>query len=438
MKVMMRKVMFSLCSTALISTLSFAAKPIDTIKWQTSNGAQVVFYPAKEVPMLDIDIAFAAGSAYDGKHFGLSALTTELLNQGNDGENTSQIADQIAETGAQYQASSSRDMAVISLRTLTKPKALSKALNVFSKIVSKPDFPKAAFLREKNQQLLAIIHSKESPNEIANQTFFKALYQQHPYAHPIIGTSETVRELKRENVVDFYHQYFVGKNATIVMVGAIDKQQAKEVAEKLVQNLPAGKAAKSIAQATSPKTSKPVAIEHPSTQTIIRLGQLGIDHHNPDYFPLMVGNYILGGGALVSQLALEVREKRGLSYGIYSQFIPLPGLGPFVISLATKTEQAKTALEVTQNTLERFVAQGPTFEELKKAKQYMAGSFPLSLASNSNIASMLLKTAFYHLPEDFLDNYISNINSVTVEQVKTAFQHVVHPNQLLEVSVGQM
>lgn len=222
------------------------------------------------------------------------------------------------------------------------------------------------------------------------------------------------------------------------MVGAIDEKKAHELADELLQQLPKGQAAPEVPIAPQLTTSEKKDIDFPSSQTVIRLGQIGINHHSPDYFPLTVGNYILGGGALVSRLANEVREKRGLTYGVSSQFIPMPGNGPFLISLATQNKQATTALKLTEDTLAKFMAEGPEEAELIAAKQYLTGSFPLSLASNSSIASMLLRLVFYRLPDNYLDTYIDKINAVSASQIKEAFQKQVHLNKMLVVSVGKL
>lgn len=428
--------------TLILLSISFAsnlqASTFKTQQWHTKNGAKVVFYQAMEVPMLDISIAFAAGSAYDGKHFGLSALTSDLLAQGNASMDATQIAEKIADTGAQLDNEISRDMVVLSLKTLTNEDALKQAIDTFGLIVSKPDFPQDAFEREKNQQLMAIAQTQESPDDVANQIFFKTLYQTHPYAHPVNGTRESVKALQLSDVRQFYQHYFVGSNAVIVLVGAIDQQKAQQIAEQLTQNLPQGQPAATIPKANQLKDKEKISIDFPSSQTMLRLGQIGINHHNPDYFPLTVGNYILGGGALVSRLAYEVREKRGLSYSVVSQFMPMPGDGPFIISLSTQNKQAATALKVTEDTLANFISQGPDAQELLDAKQYLTGSFPLSLASNSNIANMLLRIAFYHLPDNYLDSYIARINAVTTEDIKKAFHNQVNPNKMLLVSVGKL
>ena len=419
------------------SVPALAAKAFETLRWTTKNGAQVVFYQAKEVPMLDISVAFAAGSAYDGEAFGLSALTTHLLNQGSQGLDANHVAEQLAETGAQFDSASSQDLVVLNLKTLTQPEALKEASKLFATIITHPDFPEEAFNQAKRQQLMSITQAEESPDEIANKAFYQILYKKHPYAHPVIGTSDRVNLIKKEQVIDFYRNFFVSSNAVIVLVGAIDKSTAEQLAEQVTHDLPKGLAAADIPPADALSEELDVEIQFPSSQTILRLGQLGITHHDSNYFPLMIGNYIYGGGALVSRLANELREKRGLTYGVYSQFSPMPGKGPFLISLSTKNSQVKTAIDVIRATLASFIQTGPNEQELLAAKQYLTGSFPLSLASNRSIADMLLKMAFYHLPDDYLRTYVARINAVTTEEIKRAFQQVIVPTKLLQISVGK-
>ncbi|VEB33152.1 zinc protease [Legionella sainthelensi] len=430
---------FSACIMALMISLSHTvtANTFKTEKWKTKNGVQVVFYQAMEVPMLDISLAFAAGSANDGPQYGLAALTSQMMNQGNSGQEATTIAETLADTGAQYHVEINRDMAVLHLKTLVSKDQLMKASTTFTQIINHPDFPDEAFSREKKQQLLAIEQRQESPEEVANLNFFKTLYQQHPYAHSVNGTSETVKAIDKNQVIEFYKRYYVGSNAVLVMVGAITSQTAHQLADQLTQELPKGQPAPAIPKAQQLTQAQAINIPFPSSQTIIRLGQIGIDHHNPSYFPLIVGNYILGGGLLVSRLAIEIREKRGLTYGIDSQFIPMPGIGPFLISYSTKNQQTKKSLEIIQKTLDSYINDGPSSEEMEAAKQYLTGSFPLSLSGNRSIATILLRMAFYHLPDDFLDNYTARINSVTSEQVKNAFKKQVHPDKFLLITVGQ-
>jgi zinc protease len=232
-----------------------AENQIHIERWKTTKGASVVFYQAMDVPMLDISVAFYAGSAYDGQHFGLSALTAALIDQGNDGTHANAIADQFAEVGAQFSTDSTRDNVVLSARTLSSPEALDHTVHTLNQIISRPDFPEPAFGRKKNQQLLKIKQIQESGDAVADQTFYNALYQSHPYAHPIDGTIATVNAIKLEDVQRFYKQFFVTKNAVIIIVGAIDKNTATQVANHLVSNLPTGE------RATPVSTAKPLSKE---------------------------------------------------------------------------------------------------------------------------------------------------------------------------------
>lgn len=433
----MKPLYYVFSSFVLLLTQSVFATQFHTEKWLTSNGARVIFYQAKEVPMLDVSLAFNAGSAQDQQDFGLSNLTAQLLNQGNAGLDATAIAEKLADSGAQFGAENSKDMVVFNLRTLTTPEALQKALGTFSTIINHPDFPKDALEMEKKQLLMAIEQTKESPDEIANQVFFKKLYQNHPYAHAINGNPTTLASLNRDKVVRFYKQFYVANNAILVMVGDIDSKKAHALAEQLTKEMPKGNAAISVPKAEPLSNQEKIAIDFPSSQTIIRLGQLGISHEDPNYFPLLVGNYILGGGSLVSRLSQEVREKRALTYGVSSEFAPMFGQGPFLISLSTKNKEADNALAVTQDTLQRFINEGPGDEELAAAKQFITGSYPLSLASNRSIATLLLRAAFYHLPDNYLDTYVQQINAVTKEQIQHAFQQQLHASRFVLIKVGQ-
>ncbi|MCG8098279.1 MAG: insulinase family protein, partial [Candidatus Thiodiazotropha taylori] len=178
-------------------------------------------------------------------------------------------------------------------------------------------------------------------------------------------------------------------------------------------------------------------IPFPSTQSHLYLGQPGLKRGDPDYFPLYVGNHILGGSGLVSLLSEEVREKRGLSYSVYSFFIPMRQLGLFQVGLQTKNEQADEALKVVKDTLQRYITEGPTDEELKAAKQNITGGFPLRIASNGKIVEYLAVIGFYDLPLDYLDRFVERIEAVSKEQIRDAFKRRVDSERLVRVQVGR-
>lgn len=423
-----------------VSSVCLAAnkRVLDIQKWKTQKGAQVYFVKARQLPIVDIKLAFAAGAARDGLKFGVASLTNGLLNQGSNDADANQIAKSFDEVGAVYEADAARDMAEVSLRSLSDKIHLDKALQTFEKVIGAPAFPVKAFDRERKTQLLAIKQKQQEPSAIAADALYSLMYRNHPYGHPILGTPETVAKLTPADVRDFYKRFYVANNAVIAIVGDLDKTQARAISEDLSNSLEAGKPAEPLAPVTKGDKRLLERIQFPSTQTKISLGQPGISRYNDDYIPLMVGNYVLGGGAFVSRLMNEVREKRGLSYSIYSQFVPMSVEGPFLISLGTRNSQANAALDVTEKTLDNFLKNGPTQKELDAAKKNLSGGFALRLDSNKAIVRTILMMAFYELPDDYLDSYVAKIEKVTIADVKTSFNKYVNPNALAIVSVGDV
>lgn len=223
----------------------------------------------------------------------------------------------------------------------------------------------------------------------------------------------------------------------IAIVGNTTKAKAITIAEQLSAMLAKGKTTLFSNPPISPHLKNHIIkVPYPSKQTTIFLGQIGIAVNDPDYFPLLVGNQILGGGILTSKLFNEVRNKRGLCYGINSGFKPMQVAGPFFIVLQTRRDQAAKALSLTQQTLKNFLAKGPTSQEVLGAKKALIGSFPTSIASNEDILAATEKIGFYQLPLNYLDSYQQKINSVSLEQIRQAFQRIKLERMII-VMLGQ-
>lgn len=411
---------------------------IDIQHWQTKNGAQVYFVRTPEPAMLDIQIVFPAGSARDGQLAGLAQATNTMLNQAAGQLNADQIATAFDNVGAQYGAEVNRDMASVQLRALTDPKFLNPAIQTFATVLTTPTFASAAWQRMQKQQLIELQAVQQSPGQIAQRMFYKQLYGDQPYGHPVNGTIETVTRLTPQDLEQFYKHYYVASNAIVAMVGAIDKPTAAKIAEQIVASLQKGQPAAALKIATNEQQPQSKAVVFPSQQTTILIGQIGMNKLDPAYFPLQVGNHILGaGGSMVSRLFQEVRNKRGLTYGVNSNFATLAAAGPFYIGLKTRSDQAKTAIQVTQQTLQTFIKQGPSEAELIAAKKNILGEFPLYFSNNANLLSQVVNLAFYQLPLDYYDTYREKINAVTVGQIRTAFQQRIHPATMTTVTVGK-
>ncbi|WP_417548849.1 M16 family metallopeptidase [Methylophaga sp.] len=425
---------FSASFLGLLLTFSVAASP-QIENWQTSNGTQVLFVEAKELPMLDIRLVFDAGAARDPKG-GVALLTSSMLNQGTKNKDTDAIATAFDDVGAEYSAESERDMAVLSLRTLSKADALQPAIDTFVEVIGQPVFPEKSFDRLINQVKTSLQSEKQSPSAIADRAFYQQLFGEHPYAAMPIGTESSVNRITVADLQQFYQQYYVAKNAVLVIVGDADIKQAKALAEKISNSLPTGEKAAALPKVEPLESAQEVRLPYPSSQTTILMGQPGLTRDDADFFPLYVGNHILGGSGLVSIISNEIREKRGLSYSAYSFFRPMREAGPYQFGLQTRNDQAEQALEVLKQTLVDFVEQGPTTEQLTAAQKNITGGFALRLDSNSKIADYLAMMGFYQLPLDHLDTFNARVEAVTVEQIKAAYKKRVHPQKMITVLVG--
>ena len=418
-------------------TLAVHASP--RIKhWNLDNGARVLFVESHEIPMVQITAVFDAGAARDtSDKSGLATLTNRLLREGADGLNADQIADAFEDKGADFATDAQRDMAIASLRSLSDRDLLMPSVKLFAQLLAAPVFPQDSLERERQRALVGLQQSAQSPADVANKTFYRVLYGNHPYAHQPDGDAAGLKAIVRDDLIAFHSRHYVGTNVVLAIVGDVSVREARRIARHVVGGLPAGEQVAMlppIPEATA--GGKPQRISFPSLQSHILMGTPGITRSDPDYFPLYVGNYILGGSGLVSRLSEEVREKRGLAYSVYSYFTPMRERGPFFMGLQTRNDESARALQVMRETLEKFVVDGPTEKELEAAKKNLTGGFPLRLDSNSKIADNLAVIGFYDLPLDYLDTYISRVEAVTATQVHEAFLRRIHPSRMVTVIVG--
>jgi zinc protease len=402
--------------------------------WVAPSGARVFFVEAHSLPILDVQVSFAAGTAYSPQgQAGVASLTHALLDLGAQGMDETQISNRLADLGALLAGGVDKDRASVSMRTLSADDKRLPALDILRAVLVSPQFPAKIVEREKARSIAALKEALTQPDTIAGRAFWKAMYPEHAYGQQ--ATPESLSTLKRTDLVAFYRQNYTARRASIAIVGDISRTQAEELAQQLTSGLPAGSAAPSLEAPQTPVGAEQ-RIAHPAAQAHLLLGLPALKRGDPDFFPLLVGNYSLGGGGFVSRLMKEVREKRGFAYSVYSFFLPLAQPGPFQIGLQTKKAQANDALKVTREVMTEFLTQGPSEEELLAAKQNLVGSFPLRLDSNSKILENIAVIGFYGLPLDYLDRYAENVEKVTAADVKAAFARHVKPENMVTVVVG--
>jgi zinc protease len=417
---------------------AFAVLPIE--QWQTSNGARVLFVETHDLPMLDVAVDFPAGSSRDSRErSGTASLTLRMLGLGAEGLQEDQISEGFADVGAQPSGRFDADRAGLSVRTLSSARERDSALGLLARILQRPTFPDAILQREKARVLAGLREADTRPETLVDREFRRLIFGDHPYALRGAGEIGSVEKVGRADVQAFYRRHYTADNATVSIIGDVTREQAGAIANQLTAELPGAKQPLPPLAPVAPLAqAKQAWIAHPATQAHIVIGQPGIRRNDPDYFPLWLGNYVLGGGGFSSRLSAEIRQKRGFAYSTYSYFNPLAQDGPFQVGLQTKKEQAAEALKVAREVLADFVANGPTLEELDNAKQNVIGSFPLRIDSNRKILDYLSIIGFYRLPLDYLDQFPVRIQATTLAEVKDAWRRRIHPDRMATVVVGTL
>lgn len=423
-----------LLALALVQGVAFAIPTIQS--WTTVSGGRVLFVPTEGLPVVDVRMVFDAGSARDGEAYGLANLTAALLMSGAGPLDADAIAERLEEVGAQLSVNATRESTQLALRTLSSSRELEASLAVFRDVVSSPRFDQKDVDRERARVLQGIQQRSEDPGEIADLAFMRALYGNHPYAHPVEGERETVQPLDGGRLSQFHRDHYTVSNGLLVLVGDLNRAKAEAIATMLYAGLQTGSAAPPIEEPQNPGASAPRIIPFPSEQTHVLTGTLGVRADDPDYFPLVVGNHVLGGSGLVSKIMEEVREKRGLAYSAYSYFMPMRRPGPYQIGLQSKNASAKEALDVAVRTLREFIEQGPTEAALAAAKQNLVGGFVLRLDSNLKLIGEVAAMGFLNRPLDWLSSYPSRVERVTREAVRDAFRRRIDPQRFQTVLVG--
>jgi len=367
---------------------------------------------------------------------GVAVLTRSLLTLGANGLSDDQISSRFADLGAQLGGDYDADRAGLKLRTLSSERERNASLSLFASLLQQPDFPEAVLQREKARTIAGLREAETRPESISGKAFSQALFGSHPYALDERMEPETIEAITRDDLLAFHRAHYTRGNAVVALIGDISRAQAEQIAEQLTGGLPSGAAAAPPPPVPLPATAVEQRIAHPAAQSHIILGYPGVKRGDPDYFPLYVGNYILGGGGFVSRLTEEVREKRGYAYSVFSYFMPLREAGPFQIGLQTKREQTDQALAVVRQTLRDFIDRGPTAKELKAAKDNLIGGFPLRIDSNAKILDYLAVIGFYELPLTYLDDFNKEIAKVSVGQVRDAFKRRIDPDKMVTVVVG--
>lgn len=431
---------------ALGAVASIAQAGIPIQQWTQPSGAQVWLVESQNAPMLDVRIDFDAGGRRDPQaQVGLAGVSAGMMSKGVKASDAGSSLDENAlgeawaDLGASFGGGDGGDRVSFSLRTLTYPDLLAKAVALAARQLGEPAWPEAVWVRERERFVAGLREANTKPGTIVARAYNRAVFGSHPY-----GRETTEESLARIGVADmqaWHARYLQACRAKVSLVGAVNRAQADALVAQLLARLPANTNGPCAALPAVPEVQPLAAaseqkIEFDSAQAHVLIGQPGYKRDDPDFFALTVGNYILGGGGFVSRLTNEVREKRGLSYSVYSYFSPGLHAGAFTIGLQTRPDQATQAVQVARETLRRFVAEGPTEAELKAAKDNLIGGFALRIDNNRKLLDNVANIAGNNLPLNYLDTWTQEVAKVTVADIKAAFARKLQPERMVTVVLG--
>jgi zinc protease len=437
-------------SGLFLINVAWAGIPIQ--QWTQTSGAQVYLVQSAAIPMVDVQIDFDAGSRRDPPdQAGLASVTAMMASKGLRADPSANepaldenaLGEAWADLGASFGAHTSTDRMSFSLRSLTYPDLLAQATQLAARQLASPAFPSDVWVREREAMQASIREANTRPATLAGRAFNQAVYGQHPYGFE--ATQESLARIEAAHMAALYRQLVQPCRAKVTVVGALDREQTDKLVGQLLSRLAAmADTATSAACPALPSVAEVAPLQQASEQRIafdsaqahVLVGQPGFKRDDPDFFALTVGNYVLGGGGFVSRLTNEVREKRGLSYSVYSYFAPSMHAGAFTLGLQTRPDQADQALQVSREVLAKFVAEGPTDAELQAAKANLIGGFALRIDSNRKLLDNVANIAWNKLSLDYLDTWTQQVDKLTAADIRAAFQRKLQPQAMATVVLG--
>ena len=419
----------------ILPSLSFSLPPTERTRLQ--NGLRLIVSEDHSLPFVTFQLIIDGGSRLDPPDKGgLSYMTARGLLHGTTRHTAQQMSQTLDFLGASLSSSSSKDYASVGLRVLKKD--LIQGLNLFIETVTQPVFPEDEFRREIQRTLGAIKSEEEDPGDLSEKEFTKALFGATPYGHPVIGTEESLARLTRKDLVSFHDAYIRPNNAVLVIVGDVTPHEIKKSLIPRLESWIDRTVSQPSLEQSPASGAKILTKDRAITQANIVLGNVGSKRNNPDFFAMVVMNYILGGGGFSSRLFTEIRAKRGFAYSVHSAFDFKKYTGSFSISLQTKNASAREAISIVLDEIKKMQTEPVTDKELEGARKYLTGSFPLRLDTQAKLAGFLAQVEFYGLGVDYADNYASRILAVTKEDVQRVATKYLRPDNYILVVVGNL
>jgi zinc protease len=420
----------------LVPLWSLPARALDIQEVVSPSGIKAWLIEDSTAPVISMSFAFSGGAALDpaGKD-GASRMMTALLDEGAGPYDSTAFHAEIEAIAARLSFSADTDYVTGSLRTLSDKR--ERAFELLRLAISEPHFAQADVERIRSQMLSNLRSSATSPNWIAGRTLTQTLFQEHPYARPTDGSLDTVPGIKTEDLRAVHKRVFVREGLTVAVVGNITPDELARLLERGFGAVPAGAPQQRVAEWRDPPQGRTIVLERDFPQSVVMMARQGLKRDDPDWFPAFLMNYILGGGGFNSRLTEEIREKRGLAYGVSTNLQAYVAAGLYVGSVATANARVGQSIDLIKQEMVRLAEGGVSAQELANAKTYVTGSFALNFSSSGAIASLLLSAQLDKLGRDYFDRRNALIEKVTEEDIKRVAKRLLDPRDFVVVVVGK-
>ncbi len=425
----------ALCVFSIYLLMARPAIAIDIQRVTSPGGIEAWLVEQHTIPLIAMDFAFKGGAKLDpaGK-VGLTTLAAALIDEGAGEMDSQAFQKRLEEQAIRLGFQADHDAFRGSLQTLTENS--DEAFRLTRLALSAPRFDAEPVTRIKAQLLAGLQQADEDPDAIANKAWFAAAFPNHPYGRPAEGEAGHIERISADDLRQFTARQITRDQLWIAVVGDIDAARLGQLLDATFGELPKS-SGESTPELVIPAVNKTLVIKRDIPQTVMVFGLPGLLRKDPDFIPAYVMNYILGSGGFNSRLTVEIREKRGLAYSVYSHLAPLAQSGLFIGGVATQNERANETVALLRQELARMRGEGVTPQELEDAKTYLTGSFPLRFDSNAKIAEQLLGLQLEDMGIDYLDRRNDLVRAVTREDVNRVAKRLLNAENLLLVSVGQ-
>lgn len=415
-----------------------AQATVNIQRWHTAEGTQVLLVERHENPIVDVRISFkgAGSTSNPADKSEVAEFTASMLTTGTEELDEEAFHARVNDLAASLSSDSGEEGAAVTLRSLSRADSLRPAVALLNQSLTRPRFAEPVFERLRKQSITALQQQETDPGFIAERELTRLNYGSHPYGRSAYTGADSIRKVTLNDIRAFHRSRYGKNNAIVAVVGDLNRRQTEALVKQALNGLPARSTAAENVPAVPEHRSEQRRIPFAGEQAQVMMGMPLIKRHDPDYYALVAGNYVLGGGGFDSRLMQELRDKHGYTYGASSGLSPASQAGPFTIGFSTQKNNTEPALQAARRVLAAFIEEGPTEAELKQAKANITGSFPLRFDTNAKLLGYLSLIGFHNLPDDYLEAYPKAISALTAEQIKSAWQRRVNPDNINIVVVG--